>query len=229
MSAGMADDATMALAYQTNAGDPYADTGKLIVQFHKKAVKNDELSIKAGRPMFEDKEFVRIIIPGDKDNIVDREVWDADFHRFPKQYEAFKRGQSEDVTGTPLHVLAQMTPPIISMAQVEELKYFHVRTAEQLVGMSESLAQKFAGINELQKRVRGFLEQAKSAAPAEAMRAELEKRDHQVAALERMLKAQGDMLEKLMAPKALSDAAPSPAAPVELAEKPKRMRARKNA
>lgn len=224
MSAGMADEDTMTLAYQTAQGEPYADIGKLIVHFYMRAMKSEAQTLAAGRPMYEDKLFVRIIIPGDKDNIVDRETWEADFHRFPKQYEAFKRGQTEEVTGTPLSVLAQMTPPLIAMAQVKELEYFHVRTAEQLLGMSDSLSQKIVGINELKKRIGGFIEHSKSVAPLAQAKAELEKRDAQVAALERMLKNQGDKIEQLMAQKTAETA---PAALIQLAEKPKRSRARK--
>src|SRR6266481_6333615 len=61
----------------------------------------------AGRPIFDEVEHIRIIAPGGKDNINDRPVTLADKRRFPRQYAAFKAGQSQiAASGTPLTEVA---------------------------------------------------------------------------------------------------------------------------
>lgn len=194
----IADDGAMVAAGMMPGDD------RLFVQFYMRPVQNEAKSLEAGRPIYEDTPCVRIAVPGDKDNVIDRPVWDDPLHpqsdtaRFAKQYQAWKAGNNQEiVTGTPLETLTTLVPPILSMAQVEELKHFKVRTAEQLEGMPDAIAQRFMGINEIRRKVKTFLEASKSNAPLEHLRSELNERDEQIAALRQALKEQGDQIAKL--------------------------------
>lgn len=172
--------------------DPYADAGKLIVQFHVKAVKDEAASAEAGRPIFKEEEYIRIFVPGDRD-VVDRPIYPSDLQRFANQYERWKSKKgTEEVVGTPLEQY-----PMISRAQVEELKYFNVFTVEQLANMADVHTQKFMGINTLRQQARDWLAVANKTADASKMRKEIELRDAEIGALKDMLKKQGEQIEKL--------------------------------
>ena len=169
---------------------------KLWVTFYKRAVKDEEASLAEGRAIFKEVDYIRIVTPGDKDNIPDRPVRDApeysDRRRFAKQFLAYQAQQKqEEVSGTPL--AAWLANP----AQVEELKYFGVHTVEQLAGLSDTHASKFMGINALRQKARDFIAAAKDGAPMVALRAEVEKRDEEVAALKAALDDQAKQLAEL--------------------------------
>lgn len=177
---------------QKMAENPDAGDELLGVTFCLRPVKNEARSVEEGRPIFEDREFVRILCPGDKTNIVFREASPQDKARFRKQYEGFKSGTGEILNGTPLSAW-----PVLSRAQVEELAYFHVRTVEQLADMPDSAAQGIGPILGLRQKAKDFLAAAKGAAPMEKMRKELEQRDNEIAALRESIRAQGEELAQI--------------------------------
>jgi predicted RNase H-like nuclease (RuvC/YqgF family) len=166
--------------------------GKLFVQFHMEATADHDLSVKEGRPVHKDEEFITIIVPGDRDSIV-RPVRQQDREMYAQQYTAFKNKQEQPVTGTPLSVL-----PFLTRAQVADLAAVNVRTAEQLASMSDVLAQKFMGMHGLRKRVQDFLDAAAGNAPIERLNSELEKRDNTIAVLQKALDDQGKKIEELL-------------------------------
>jgi hypothetical protein len=150
----------------------------LYVQFFTAPLQDKERTEEEGRPIFKDVDMIRIMVPGDKDNIIERAVRQGDSQRFPKQWEAYKQGREEALEGTPLEQW-----PMITRAQVEELRFFHVKTVEQLANISDSNAQKFIGIQALKTRAAEWLEAAEDGAPISAMAAELEKRDEKINSL----------------------------------------------
>lgn len=188
-------DAEMELMLQQAGQIPEQDQ-RLTVQFSMEPVEIHEKSVKEGRPIFEEQEFVTIYVPGDKDNVVFRPVRNSDKVRFRDKYRAFKEGQTEPETGTPLASL-----PFMSKAQVLELNYFGVRTAEQLITMNDQNGQKIMGWQQLKSRVKTFLDAAAGAAPAEKLQSELSKRDNEIEALRRMLEEQGKRLQEVTAKK----------------------------
>ena len=167
-------------------------TKGLYAEFHMEAEQDPAESEKQGRPVFKEVEYVTIRIPGDKDNDIIRAVRPGDKQAWPTQYAAFKAGLEQPLTGTPL---AQL--PFLTKAQVLEFNAVGIRTAEQLVEMSDAAAQKFMGIQAIRKKVKDFLDAAAGAAPLTAMRADLEKRDNEIAVLRNALAEQGKKIEEL--------------------------------
>jgi hypothetical protein len=161
---------------------PNALDDKLFVQFYVKAVMNNFKSAAAGRPIFDEKDFVRIIVPGDRNTVVDTVVTPEYAHRFRSRYEAFKRNQSEPVTGTPLSVW-----PHISVGMRAELAAAHVTTVEQLAELPDGLAQRFMGINALRQKAKTFLDAANDGAAASKLQLELEQRDNEIEVLKRQM------------------------------------------
>lgn len=182
-------EADLGLTYQA-FGRENPEDSKLLVRFSIEPHPDAEASIREGRPIFKDREYITIIVPGDKDSVVIRPVWSKDLQRFPRQYQAFKANLDQSTSdGTPL---AQWPP--ISKSQVLELNYFNVKTVEQLANLADGHAQKFAGIQSIRKLARDWLAAAKDTAHLTQMQAELEKRDSQIAVNNRTI---ADMASRL--------------------------------
>jgi hypothetical protein len=191
---GIADNSEQTLAEQTLSGNPFVGDEKLHVEFYTDAVENPQKSKEAGRPIFEDTEMVLIIPPGDKDNTI---VAPAKMYlpRFRARYQAWKSGQDQDgVTGT----LLKEWPGGPSASQIKNLEFFHVRTVEQLAGLSDGNLQAMGpGHLELRKRAQAYLDASVGAASAQKMQSELAKRDGEIEVLKRALKEQNEQIAKI--------------------------------
>ena len=187
-----ADMAETGMAYDINSGNfnRFKGDAKIFAHFFLQPIQDDAESSVAGRPIFKDEEFIRIIVPGDKKNIVVRPAMKMDKERFAQQYAKFKNNEEQSATGTHLEKWAGVT-----RAQVEELKHFGVRTVEQLALIDDTNAQKFMGIMMLRNRARDYVEAAKGEAPTVALRAELAERDNKIEALQKAIEEMRSMLE----------------------------------
>jgi hypothetical protein len=148
------------------------------VTFYTKAVQSKMKSKEAGRPIFDEKEFVRIIAPGNHKSVFDDLVTPEHRVRFKERYDRFKKGLSQATSGTPLEMWPQM-----SVSMVAELKAMEIHTVEQLAALPDANAQKIMGYHELRRRAQTFLDAAAGEATNNKMQEELEKRDSEIAAL----------------------------------------------
>ncbi len=160
----------------------FAGDEKLHVRIFMDVLPDVEASEKTGMRKFRDAEMIQIIVPGDKRNIVTREILDKDKIRFSKHYDRFKAGQTEQTVGFPLAQWPQMTR---SMA--EELKYLGFHTVEQIAKAGDNILSRYPGLREIQTRAKLFLEAQESAAPIERLQNELKSRDDQIAALQKQM------------------------------------------
>ena len=165
---------------------------RLLVQFFMDAVQNETKTIEEGRPIFEDREFIKKMIPGDATCNVIREVTKRDTLEFADEYKAFKAGLDAPLEGTPL-----TTIPFITKGQCLEMAAVGVKTAEQLRDLSDANGQKFMGFFGLRRKVVAYLESAEKAAPAQKMQAELGKRDEEIATLKKALEDQGKRIQEI--------------------------------
>lgn len=150
---------------------------RLLVLFYREPIKNEQKSIDAGRPIFDEIDLVKIITPGSRDTFVG-DASEEYQRRFPSQWARYKAGREQGSSGTPLNQL-----PFLSMGQVAEFNAVGCTTVEHLVGMSDNLSQKFMGHFALKQRAQEYLDAAKGAAPTLKLQAELAKRDEQIAEL----------------------------------------------
>ena len=76
----------------------------MAVQFYKKAVKQEDESNEAGRPIFKEFDFVKIMVPGDNLTEIDTYARDSHKQRFPMQWANYqnKVGDKEGFVGTPI-------------------------------------------------------------------------------------------------------------------------------
>jgi hypothetical protein len=148
-----------------------ADRGPTIPQFYSEAVENTFRSQQAGRPQFDEVEFVRLIIPGDRNSSPVMRVTDEERNRWPKEYEAFKKGLELPLEGTPL-----IEWPPINKSQVMELAYFHIQTVEQLAAVNDAQLQRMGmGTRALRELAKEYLDIANNGtAPIARMLAKIE-------------------------------------------------------
>lgn len=183
-----ADYGITEMAHNAQAGDD-----QLLVKFYIKAKHDPTASEEAGRPIYKDTEYVSIIQPGNKDNVVERPATDRDKQRFPKHYAAFKNRVSDSdeyLEGTLLDEW-----PGITRSQVEELKFFNVRTVEQLVNLADSGAQNIMGVHTLKEKAKRFL----ASKADDAAAAELAARDAKIAEQQKLIDALSARLDALEA------------------------------
>lgn len=162
----------------------HAADNKLYIEFSRKPRMHTAKSREAGRAVYEEIDYIRIHVPGDKSSVIERPITDQDRQRFADRYSKWKAGQAEAVVGTPLSALPGMTP-----AKVEEYKYFKIMTVEQLADANDNLGQKFMSFQQDKQRSKAFMEVAKNNAPIEKMNEELQKRDAEIENLKTMMEA----------------------------------------
>ena len=128
----------------------YAKDGKLFVTFHVKAVMNPLKSTEAGRAVFDQVDYIKIITPGSQLSIIDCPVTDGDYtRRFEAKYKAWKSGQVQMMSGTPIDSFPYL---LNKVAMIAELKAMGIHTVEQLADLADSAKQNIMGGIELSRR-----------------------------------------------------------------------------
>lgn len=168
-----------------------------------------------GRPIFVEHEMVSIQIPGDsKTEFVDYvyrkgvpngATFDESnpnhmppyIVRFAREYEAFKAGQIQAMTGTPLEHW-----PLLTAGRVAELKASKVFSVEDLATVPDGLLPKLGPNSRTEReKARAYLQSASDSAVVERMAREKQDLEDRLARLESLLASQAS--------------APPPAAPAD--------------
>jgi hypothetical protein len=112
---------------------------RLAVQFYKKSMKQEDASNEAGRPIFKEFDFVRIMIPGDNLTEIDTYAQESHKQRFPRQWAHYQNQivGHEDIVGTPLDQWPQVT-----RSQAEELRGLKFYTVEAIADCSDQQLQR---------------------------------------------------------------------------------------
>jgi hypothetical protein len=147
-----------------NSGARHGDE-TLLVKFFKKPKLNSAKTTEAGRPIYEERDHIQIMQPGNKDSIIIRPATNMDRDRFAEHFRRYEaREDQEAIEGTMLEDWAGIT-----RSQCEELKYLNIRTVEQLVSVSDSNAQNVMGITHMKQRAKKYLDDTAGDATAEAL------------------------------------------------------------
>lgn len=165
-----------------------ADDNKphLHVEFFIDAVENPAMSREAGRPIFEDKEFVKVMIAGDPKNTLIAPAQERGSggrtyaERFPEHYKLFKADLDQlAASGTPLTEV-----PWLTAARREELKALKIFTVEGLAGLDGQMLQRIGmGARDLKNQAQAWLDKAAGSASDAKMASELAARDAEIEAL----------------------------------------------
>jgi len=149
---------------------------RLAVQFYKRSVKQDIASDEAGRPIFKEFDFVRIMIPGDNLTEIDTYAQESHKQRFPRQWAHYQNQVTghEDIIGTPLDQWPQVT-----RSQAEELRGLKFYTVEAIADCSDQQLQRIgmvAGMSphNFRLKAKAFLNLATDSAEVAQREAELQ-------------------------------------------------------
>ena len=135
------------------AGRPAGGRGDCVPHFYMRAVRNAARSETEGRPVFDEAAYVRVLVPGDRNNVVDRRVEAADRERWPSRWAAFE-ARRERPAGTPIEHW-----PYLTVARAAELKAAEILTVEQVAGADEAALERIGGdAAALAERARQFLQ-----------------------------------------------------------------------
>jgi hypothetical protein len=135
---------------------------------------------------YKEQPFVRIMVPGDKTNIIEQPVRDDHKQRFPRQWLHFQMQQSDSgpVIGTALSEWHSAAPDEFNRSQMEELHILKFQTVEQVATASDTHIQRIGmGGAGLRERARMFL-QSKNRSEANK---ELQETRAQLAALQEQM------------------------------------------
>lgn len=159
----------------------------VLARFFIRPAKNQAASIAEDRPVFENREYVEILYPGDR---LQAPVFPADAQapsddgspitykeKYRASYEAFLR-DAEALDGTPLHNLG------LDKARIAELHALNIKTLEHLAGLPETAWRKLGpGGDALIEQARAILDRARNGRSAS-----------EIAQENALLKAELDML-----------------------------------
>jgi len=160
----------------------YLGDASLLVKFFLHPRLNKAKSAAEGRPIYEELEYISIMQPGNKDSVVMRPGTAEDKLRFAEHYRKFKAREDQDaVEGT---LLSEW--PGVTRGQVEELRFFNVRTVEQLVAVSDAHTGRIMGFNMLKERAKKYLEASEDNKTAEALLAANSRIDELTSIMEKM-------------------------------------------
>jgi hypothetical protein len=174
-----ADYALTEGAFEGPAGR-YKGDETLLVKFYKAPKFNQRKSHEAGRPIYDETDYISIMQPGNKDSIVIRPAMELDKQRFSQHWSKYQaRQDDEQIEGTLLEDW-----PGVTRSLAEELKFFNVRTVEQLASISDSNGIKIMGINMLKEKATAYLEASETNAAAEQLSAANARIDELMAAVE---------------------------------------------
>jgi hypothetical protein len=149
---------------------------RLAVQFYKKSMKQEDASNEAGRPIFKEFDFVRIMIPGDNLTEIDTYAQESHKQRFPRQWAHYQNQTAghEDIVGTPLDQWPQVT-----RSQAEELRGLKFYTVEAIADCSDQQLQRIgmvAGMSphNFRLKAKAFLNLANDSAEVAQRESELQ-------------------------------------------------------
>lgn len=142
---------------------------KLVVRFFKEVMLDVEASKEAGHKKFRDAVMIQIMVPGDRRQIVVREVREDDKQRFGEKYEKFMANEQVEVDGYPISQW-----PAVTRAQAEELKYLGFHTVENLAETSEAVMSKYPGLREISRRASAFITAQNESAPVEKLQTQID-------------------------------------------------------
>jgi hypothetical protein len=168
---------------------------RLFVRFYNGTTQDAEATKREGRPIFKTVPFVKILVPGDRNTVIDTFAGKNYPLRFPKQWAAFQAQAAQEIEGT---LLSEV--PIVTRAQAEELEYFKVFTVEQLAECSDALSSKIPRFHELKRKAATYVQQAKDSAVAQKLGEENEALRSRVSGLESEIARLSQMFEAATKP-----------------------------
>jgi hypothetical protein len=151
----------------TNESFMEDNRGKMAVFFHTVQRQNNFKTIAEKRPIFEEKIFLKKLVPGDSTLVVDRPMRETDIDEYPVEWARFQQKKEQRVAGTPIDAWA-----ILSDTQKAEFKALHIYTIDQFAQLADSAGNKIMGFNDLRDKAKAFIAAAQDLQMFDKIRAE---------------------------------------------------------
>ena len=145
--------------------------GKMAVFFHAVQVRNNFKSDAEKRPIFEERIFIKKLVPGDSTLIVDRPMREQDMEDFPIEWARFEQKKEQKVAGTPIDAWSA-----VSETQKAEFKALNIFTIDQFANLPDVAGNKILGFNDLRSKARTFIMAAQDSQMMDKIRAEMDKK-----------------------------------------------------
>lgn len=155
----------------TNESFMEDNRGKMAVFFHAVQVKNNFKTEMEKRPIFEERIFLKKLVPGDSTLVVDRPMRETDKEDYPIEWARFEQKKEQKSDGTPID--AWMA---INDTQKAEFKALHIFTIDQFAKLPDSASNKIMGFNDLRTKARAFIGAAQDSQMMDRIRAETDEK-----------------------------------------------------
>ena len=155
----------------TNESFMEDNRGKMAVFFHAVQVRNNFKSDAEKRPIFEERIFIKKLVPGDSTLVVDRPMREQDMEDYPIEWARYEQKKEQKVAGTPID--AWMA---ISETQKAEFKALNIFTIDQFANVPDVAGDKIMGFNDLRSKARAFIMVAQDSQMMDKIRAEMDKK-----------------------------------------------------
>jgi hypothetical protein len=155
----------------TNESFMEDNRGKMAVFFHAVQVKNNFKTEMEKRPIFEERIFLKKLVPGDSTLVVDRPMREADMEDYPIEWARFEQKKEQKADGTPIDAWIA-----INDTQKAEFKALHIFTIDQFAKLPDSAGNKIMGFNDLRAKARAFIGAAQDSQMMDRIRAETDEK-----------------------------------------------------
>ena len=164
----------------------------LVVTFHPQRVRNEFQSKAQNEPVYDNVDFVKILIPGNTKDLIDRPVQDADKERFPREWFNYVNRHEQQMAGTKLEDWGYLNDD-----RVGSFKALNVFTVEQLIHIPDVHLFRFGpDIRDIQGKAREFIAN-KAAGPTDT-ELQLIAQNEQLQQENAQLNERFDRLEQMM-------------------------------
>lgn len=148
-----------------------SNRGEMAVFFHAVQVQNNFKTALEKRPIFQEKIFLKKLVPGDNTLTIDRPMRDQDIEDFPVEWARYEQKKEAAVPGTPIEVWN-----VISETQKAEFKALNIFTIDQFAQLSDIAGNKIMGFNDLRDKARAFIAAAEDSQMFDKIRAETDEK-----------------------------------------------------
>jgi hypothetical protein len=163
-----------------------SNRGKMAVFFHAVQVQNNFLTAQEKRPIFQERIFLKKLVPGDNTLTIDRPMREQDIEDYPVEWARFEQKKEATVAGTPIEVWSA-----ISETQKAEFKALNIFTIDQFAQLADIVGNKIMGFNDLREKARTFIAASQDSQMFDKIRAEtdakLQAQDVEMAELRAMI------------------------------------------
>jgi hypothetical protein len=158
----------------------------MAVFFQAVQVQNNFLTAQEKRPIFQERIFLKKLVPGDNTLTIDRPMREQDIEDYPVEWARFEQKKEATVAGTPIEVWNA-----ISETQKAEFKALNIFTIDQFAQLADIAGNKIMGFNDLREKARTFIAASQDSEIFDKIRAEtdakLQAQDVEMAELRAMI------------------------------------------